>query len=103
MRIQSLYSYNAAEEDHSLISISLQLRHNEHVGVSSHQPHDCLLNRLFKAQIKENIIGEFPAQRSSDKFWGFMFLVDGKVRNSRRSTFDVPVKSLYTLTIPLIY
>ena len=24
-------------------------------GVSNHQPHDCLLNRLFKAQIKENI------------------------------------------------
>ena len=34
---------------------SLQLRHNERDGVSNHQPHDCLLNRLFKAQIKENI------------------------------------------------
>ena len=33
----------------------LQWRHNERDGVSSHQPHDCLLNRLFKAQIKENI------------------------------------------------
>ena len=35
--------------------ISLQWRHSEHNGVSNHQPHDCLLNRLFKAQIKENI------------------------------------------------
>ena len=36
-------------------STPLQWRHNERDGVSNHQPHDCLLNRLFKAQIKENI------------------------------------------------
>ena len=30
-------------------------RHNERHGVSNHQPHDFLLNRLFQAQIKENI------------------------------------------------
>ena len=35
--------------------ISLQWRHNERDGVSNHQPHDCLLNRIFKAQNKENI------------------------------------------------
>ena len=34
---------------------TLQWRHNERHGVSNHQPHDCLLNRLFKVQIKENI------------------------------------------------
>ena len=33
----------------------LQGRHDEHDGVSNLQPRDCLLNRLFKAQIKENI------------------------------------------------
>ena len=33
---------------------TLQWRHNERDGVSNHQPHDCCLNRLFKAQIKEN-------------------------------------------------
>ena len=27
---------------------TLQWRHNEHDGVSNHQPHDCLLDRLFK-------------------------------------------------------
>ena len=27
--------------------IALQWRHNEHDGVSNHQPYDCLLNRLF--------------------------------------------------------
>ena len=34
---------------------ALQWRHNERDGVSNHQTHDCLLNRLFKAQIKQNI------------------------------------------------
>ena len=29
-----------------------QWRHNERDGVSNHQTYDCLLNRLFKAQIK---------------------------------------------------
>ena len=33
---------------------SLQWRHNERDCVWNHHPHDCLLNRLFKAQIKEN-------------------------------------------------
>ena len=58
------------------VYIPLQWCHNEPVGVSNHQPHDCLLNRLFKAQIKENIqaprygllwgeFTEFPAQRAS--------------------------------------
>ena len=34
---------------------SLQWRHNGNDGVSNHQPRDCLLSDLFKAQIKENI------------------------------------------------
>ena len=59
---------------------SLQWRHNGHDGVSNLQPHDCLLNHLFKAQIKETsklrvtglcvgispVTGEFPAQRASN-------------------------------------
>ena len=40
---------------HKSSGITLQWRHNERDGVSNHQPHDCLLNSLFKAQIKENI------------------------------------------------
>ena len=60
---------------------SLQWRHNERDDVSNQQPHDCLLNRLFKAQIKETsklrvaglCTGEFPAQRASNtenvSFW----------------------------------
>ena len=32
----------------SVIFIALQWRHNERDGASNHQPHDCLLNRLFR-------------------------------------------------------
>ena len=31
-----------------LCDISSQLRHNDHDSVSNHQPHGCLLNRLFR-------------------------------------------------------
>ena len=59
---------------------TLWWRHNERDGVSIHQARDCLLNCLFKAQIKETSkpasldfvrgihrsTGEFPAQRASN-------------------------------------
>ena len=60
---------------------TLTWRHNEHDGVvSNHQPHDCLLNRLFRCRSKTTsklcVIGlcegnslvtsEFPAQRASN-------------------------------------
>ena len=32
---------------------SFQWRHNGHDGVSNHQPHDCLLNRLFRYRSKK--------------------------------------------------
>ena len=34
-------------------SPTLQWRHNERNGVSNHQPHDCLLNRLFRRRSKK--------------------------------------------------
>ena len=33
--------------------ITLQWRHNGRDGVSNHQPHDCLLNRLFQRRSKK--------------------------------------------------
>ena len=56
---------------------SLRWRHNGHDGVSNHQPHDCLLNRLFRRRSEKTSklrvtglcagnspgTGEFPAQR----------------------------------------
>ena len=57
----------------------LQWRHNGRDGVSNHQPHDCLLNRLFRCRSKKTsklrvtglcagnspVTGEFPAQSAS--------------------------------------
>ena len=59
---------------------TLQRRHNEHDGVPDHQPHDCILNRLFRRRSKKTsnlrvtglcarnspVTGEFPAQRASN-------------------------------------
>ena len=59
--------------------IALQWRHNGHDGVSNHQAHHCLLNRLVRRRSKKTsklrvtglcvgnspVTGEFPAQRSS--------------------------------------
>ena len=60
-------------------TISLQWRHNELDGLSNHQPHDCLLDRLFGRRLKKTsklcvtglcvgnspLTGEFPAQMAS--------------------------------------
>ena len=59
---------------------SLQWRHNEYNGVSNHQPHERLLNRLFRRRSKKasklRVTGlcegnspgtdEFPAQMASN-------------------------------------
>ena len=59
--------------------LALYWRHNDHDGVSNHQPRGCLLSPFIQTQIKENIkaprhwplygeftgTGEFPAQRAS--------------------------------------
>ena len=58
----------------------LRWRHNGHDSVSNHQPHDCLLNRLFRRRSKKTSklrvtglcvwnspgTGEFPAQMASN-------------------------------------
>ena len=50
----------------------LRWRHNDHDSVSNHQPHGCLLNRLYRRRSKKTSkcgeftgTGEFPAQRAS--------------------------------------
>ena len=63
-----------------VLVFTLQWRHNGHDSVSNHQPHDCLLNRLFrlrsKKTLKLRVTGlcagkssetcEFPAQMASN-------------------------------------
>ena len=60
--------------------LALRWRHNERGCVSNHQPHDCLLNRLFRHRSKKTSklratglcagnssgTGEFPAQMASN-------------------------------------
>ena len=60
--------------------LALRWHHNGCDGVSNHQPHDCLLNRLFRRRSKKTskliaiglcvgnspLTGEFPAQRASN-------------------------------------
>ena len=62
------------------IQNTLQWRHNGRDSVSNHQPHDCLLNRLFRHRSKKTSklrvtglcaanspgAGEFPAQMTSN-------------------------------------
>ena len=76
---------HATQKD--MVPFSLWWRHNGHEGVSKHQPHDCLLNCLFRRRSKKTsklrITGlcvgnspgtsEFPAQMASD---GKMFTFD---------------------------
>ena len=59
---------------------SLHWRHNDHDCVSNHQPHHCLLKRLFRRRLKKTSklrviglcvgnspeTGEFPAQMASN-------------------------------------
>ena len=61
------------------VYFTLRWRHNDHAGVSNHQPHGCLLNRLFRRKSKKTSklrvtglcagnspgTGEFPAQMAS--------------------------------------
>ena len=62
------------------IRTPLRWRHNDHAGVSNHQPRGCLLNRLFRRKSKKTSklrvtglcagnspgTGEFPAQMASN-------------------------------------
>ena len=72
--------FSATGQESMYVSESLHWRHNERDGVSNHQPHDCLLNRLFTRRSKKTsklrltglcegnsqVTGEFPAQRASN-------------------------------------
>ena len=69
---------NLQPHEYLFRKLSLHWRHNDHNGVSNHQPHVCLLNRLFGCRSKKtskprvtglcagNSPGEFPAQMASN-------------------------------------
>ena len=71
---------NVATNTNAFWQCTLQWRHNRHDSVSNHQPHDCLLTRLFRRRSKKTSKlrvtglcagnspgnGEFPAQMASN-------------------------------------
>ena len=78
--LAALPSHMMPAQDCIAAGMSLRWRHNGHDSVSFHQPHDCLLNRLFRRRSKETSTlhvtglcvgnspgtGEFPAQMASN-------------------------------------
>ena len=60
-----------------LYHVTLQWRHNDHDGVSNHQPHGCLLNRLFRRRSKKTTklrvtglcVGNSPGPVNSPHKW----------------------------------
>ena len=95
---------------------SLQWRHDKRDGVSNHQPHDCILNRLFKCRSKKTsklrATEGIPAQRASDaKKFPFddvimiLWVLSTGNRSviSRAETCNVPIPVYRTYSIPLTY
>ena len=76
----SLLQVSAEENELRNCGYALLWRHNGHDGVSNHQPHHCLLNRLFGRRSNKTSklratghctgnspgTGEFPAQMASN-------------------------------------
>ena len=79
-RLVNIYFNRCCVERMPNVRLSLHWRHNDRSGVSNHQPHGCLLNRLFRHRSKKTsklrvtglcagnspVTGEFPAQRASN-------------------------------------
>ena len=73
-------SYVTLSVNYCNMSMALRWRHNEHNDVSNHQPHDCLLNHLFRCRSKKTskfrftglcvgnspVAGELPTQMASN-------------------------------------
>ena len=89
--------------------ISVQWCHFEPDGVSNHQPHNCLLKRLFKRRSKKTLklrvtglcdspaTGEFPAQRASSTenvfIWWRHHMMPTNTAKPRPTWFYVQVNS----------
>ena len=88
--------------------IPLQRRHYGRDGVSNHQPHHCLLNRLFRRRSKKTsklrvtglcagnlaVTGEFPAQRASNAdhvsiWWRHYAFAEMPLRNLKCIKYEI--------------
>ena len=98
----------------------LQWRHNGHDGISNHQLHDCLLNRLFRRRSKKTsklrvtslcaenspVTGEFPTQKASytenvSIWWRHHtdICCVGDLFETTASRFAIDIDTLYRLTL----
>ena len=95
---------------HDKMGTTLQWRHNGRDGVSNHQPHDCLLNRIFRRSSKKTsklrdtglcagnspMTGEFPAQMASNaenvSIWWRHQEINALYRSVPRDTGDIQNK-----------
>ena len=64
--------YITAQMQQTILRASMDFSHNnEHDGTSNHQPHDCLLNRLFRRWSKKtsklHVTG--PCEEFTDDLW----------------------------------
>ena len=86
--------------------MSLQWRHNECDGVSNHQPHDCLLNRLFRrVSKKKNQSSASPASVWGIHRWPVNFPHKWPVTRKMFSFDDVTMVTrvgLYSLLVWLV-
>ena len=105
------YENISYKQTYTIALMSLQWRHNEHDGISNHQPYDCLLSRLFRHGPKKisklhvtglcegysPVTSEFPTQRASNvenvSIWWCHHIL----------TSFIGTKSHCDITIPLIY
>ena len=79
IQISKQIHYAPISSPRTILLTPLQWRHNGYDGVSNHQPHDCVPNRLFRRRSKKisklratglcagnsPVTGEFPAQMAS--------------------------------------
>ena len=97
------WNNNIINQEHDVVTQPTPLlwRHNEHDSVSNHQPHDCLLNHLFRRRSKKTSkprvtglcvgnspgTGEFPAQKAIRRI---MFPFDDVIMSNRIPRFPAP-------------
>ena len=90
--------------------LTLKWRHNERDGVSNHQPHDCLLNRLFRHRSKMLLItglcagnspvtNVFPAQMASNAENVSISWRHHEITTTWRCTLILPIRSLVFLVM----
>ena len=77
-----LQIHRRLSRSHFTCTGTLQWRHNERDGASNHQPHDCLLSRLFRCRLKK-------ASKLDRRHWGF-------VRGTHRWPVNPPHKGPVT-------